>query len=413
MEDPSAKKAQSIQVKPLDAQFAADDPVIVPEELQEVFFGTSGLSTFAILDAAKIPNLPELLDQSELEHRCLFKGALEEDYRDAAPWVVNLDPSKPFVRFLFTQDDATQAPWFLWGMDAGIFARSPEPLEQVWRHFRKFTHVRDETGKWYYFRFWEPSFLNAFMTWPDPKSTVARDLRQTVAGGIDLFVPNNEGLAWYPAPDGERGNSMGARIDRGEMDDICWFLHKTELRERIAGELPADTIVTPENFDQIFEYGRHSGFPQGEALENYSTAYALALHNGYDFEEIHRRVSRDYPFNAKFLSRDLLSSVRAGGRDVCMTSCVDCPRSFLFVYGDPGAGDHSLGNGLRVAAQTHRKEIEANEFPYDVPEFRKDIDKSFVAHVGKGLLLKNLLNGHKGKLHYLSIFSHMGAGGRI
>ncbi len=93
-----------------------------------------------------------------------------------------------------------------------------------------------------------------------------------------------------------------------------------------------------------------------------------------------------------------------------MTACVDCPRIFLFVHGDPGEGGHSLGQGLRVAAETHRKEVEANEFPFDVPEFRKDIDKSIVSHAGRGSSLGGLLSAHKGTLHYLAIFSHMGAG---
>lgn len=28
-------------------------------------------------------------------------------------------------------------------------------LDDMWRHFRKFTRIQDEDGKWFYFRFWE------------------------------------------------------------------------------------------------------------------------------------------------------------------------------------------------------------------------------------------------------------------
>ena len=93
-----------------------------------------------------------------------------------------------------------------------------------------------------------------------------------------------------------------------------------------------------------------------------------------------------------------------------MTSCVECPRSFLFVYGDPGLGGNNLGEGLKASAKTHRKEIEANEYPYDVPEFRQGIDKSFLLHVNSAAMLAIHLSAHKRKLHYIAIFSHMGAG---
>ncbi|MEP4929489.1 MAG: hypothetical protein ABJT31_17080, partial [Hyphomicrobiales bacterium] len=58
----------------------------VPDALYEPLFGQpddTPLHTYAILDAAKFPNLPELLEVSGLVHRCLFKGDAFDELKDA------------------------------------------------------------------------------------------------------------------------------------------------------------------------------------------------------------------------------------------------------------------------------------------------------------------------------------------
>jgi hypothetical protein len=52
----------------------------------------------------------------------------------------------------------------LWHKEPGIYVRSRADFEDLWKHFRKFTRVQDESGKWYYFRFWEQ---RAFRKIPD------------------------------------------------------------------------------------------------------------------------------------------------------------------------------------------------------------------------------------------------------
>lgn len=141
-------------VAPLDAQFGADEKQTVPDRLRPVLFPGDGMSTYAILDAAKVPNLPEMLETSGLMHRCLFTGAAREDFGRAAPWIVRLEAGAPLTRCLFSRSDA---PWHLWDAAPGIFVLSDGDLDAVSAHFRKFTRVQDADGAWFFFRFWEPS----------------------------------------------------------------------------------------------------------------------------------------------------------------------------------------------------------------------------------------------------------------
>lgn len=147
-------------IVPLDRQFGLDAPKSVPDALVEPLFGQpepdSLLHTYMILDAARVLGLAELLEASRLEHRCLFKGDAYNEMKDVAPWIVRLEADNRFTRSLFTRSDS---PWHLWDSEPGIYLRSHEELEEMWRHFRKFTKVQDDKGKWYYWRFWEGRFL--------------------------------------------------------------------------------------------------------------------------------------------------------------------------------------------------------------------------------------------------------------
>lgn len=147
-------------VVPFDTQFGEDTKKTVPDGLRDVLFGgaTSGLNTFAILDAARFPGLPEALEASGLEHSCLFQGEAFDELNEVAPRAVKLDETSDFVRALFTRDEAH---WAVWDDEPGIFFRAPHPLQVLWRHLRKFTRVPTENGAIQFFRFWEPGMAVA------------------------------------------------------------------------------------------------------------------------------------------------------------------------------------------------------------------------------------------------------------
>ena len=175
--DPEPQSEQSTQitavqgVEPLGAQLGVVNPAFVPDALNGIAFdtlsssveqssdGTPPTHTYAILDASKVPDLAEMLAASGLRHRCLFVGKAFEDLQDVAPYLVELEPNHSFTANLFTQSDA---PWHLWGRNAGVILRGPARFKRLHAHLRRKMQILDSQNKAFFFRFWDPIHLLTF-----------------------------------------------------------------------------------------------------------------------------------------------------------------------------------------------------------------------------------------------------------
>ncbi len=191
-------------VAPLDVQLGVDDVKAVPEKLLKALFSQSEKSsfqheefrggnenlppmrTYAVVDAAKVQNLPDMIEASGLTYRCLFKGKAYDELMEAAPWLVELEEGNAFTRNLFTRSNAQ---WHLWGAEPGIYVRSRSTFEKVWSHFRKLTKIQDVHGNWFYFRFWEAGGLNAlFQSWVDAPNQLAAFFVMPEGLGVDSVI---------------------------------------------------------------------------------------------------------------------------------------------------------------------------------------------------------------------------------
>lgn len=166
------------KVEPLGPQIGVFPKKTVPDALHDALFGqpeatetevalaggdvpaVPPLQTYAVLDAAKLINLPELLEDSGLEYRCLFKGDAYDELKDVAPWIVRLEEGNSFTRNLFSRSDA---PWHLWDSEPGICIRSRAELAALNSHLRKFFKIRDGAGAWYYLRLHDPRVTRALL----------------------------------------------------------------------------------------------------------------------------------------------------------------------------------------------------------------------------------------------------------
>lgn len=160
---------ENIDVAPLDAQWNAWPIKTVPDALQKPLFGTAELdsdkpplNTYAVLDAAKITLFDNPEDAGGLPCQCLYQRQEQETLASVAPYLVQLRAEHDFTRTLFTYNPAfpeNHASVHLWHKRPGIFIRTRASFDQLWQHLTQFTHIQDEQGKRYFFRFYEPKYL--------------------------------------------------------------------------------------------------------------------------------------------------------------------------------------------------------------------------------------------------------------
>lgn len=119
------------------------------------------LHVYAILDAARDERIYPAIVESSGEHRCLytghqvlFLGKLPQVLAKAAPHLVKLVPEAVFTRWIISRG---------WGDSWGIFLVSSADLRELLRHFRRFLMVKDENGKAFYFRYYDPRVMRIYL----------------------------------------------------------------------------------------------------------------------------------------------------------------------------------------------------------------------------------------------------------
>jgi hypothetical protein len=161
-------------------------PTISPEALKQVlhahlFPQEDGLNTYAVLDGASIPDLLDhLYGEARPEFACLYRGELEPDIAEVAPYLVLLKPGQPFTDWLLTEG---------WGKHWGIFAISPADFKATQKHFRTFLMVKDPDGKQLYFRYYDPRVLRIYLPTCNAAETA------TVFGPVRSYTLEDENPA--------------------------------------------------------------------------------------------------------------------------------------------------------------------------------------------------------------------------
>ncbi len=109
---------------------------------------------FAVLDAARCPQLIELLSASGEEFRSMYEGASAVDLALVAPYLVRLPGESGLLEKLAREG---------WGKSWGIYLTSSLPLADLRHHLRRFLMVQVPGGKWVYFRFFDPRVLRVYL----------------------------------------------------------------------------------------------------------------------------------------------------------------------------------------------------------------------------------------------------------
>ena len=119
---------------------------------QKLFNGFNRI--YVVLEGASVPGLRTKLFEMRPQHVCLYRGELEPDIAEVAPYLIRMIQGTEFSNWVLTEG---------WGKHWGIFAQSRYSFEEMRKHFRLFLTVHDETGKPLLFRFYDPRVLRTFL----------------------------------------------------------------------------------------------------------------------------------------------------------------------------------------------------------------------------------------------------------
>jgi len=118
------------------------------------YFARQKLPLFALLDAARAPEVLQALRMHGELHYSLYDGPEGESLDDVAPYLVQLNARSPLTELLIRQK---------WGQSWGVFLWALTDFKTLRRQLRRFLIVQDAKGKDMYFRFYDPRVLRAFL----------------------------------------------------------------------------------------------------------------------------------------------------------------------------------------------------------------------------------------------------------
>jgi hypothetical protein len=151
---------------------------ITPEKLFEGFLTDEDEEVCAMLDGASVPGLLNRLhSEPSLEVECLFRGTLEPDMAQVAPYLVSLDPESEFTEWVVGSG---------WGQHWGSFVASRQGFRALRDHLRGLTLIHRGDGTPLYFRYYDPRVLRTFLPTCSPAQ-----LKQ-MFGPVDAFLAENE-----------------------------------------------------------------------------------------------------------------------------------------------------------------------------------------------------------------------------
>jgi len=126
----------------------------VVQAVSQYLFAEPGATVFAILDGASAFGLLASLYRYQPDYVCLYRGELQPDMAEVAPYLVRLEPAAEYTAWVLEQG---------WGNHWGIFAVSNADMREMRQHFRRFLIVHDSSGKPLLFRYYDPRVLRVYL----------------------------------------------------------------------------------------------------------------------------------------------------------------------------------------------------------------------------------------------------------
>jgi hypothetical protein len=133
----------------------------------------AALRSFALLDAARNPAIPQMLRSARADHEPLYARVRETDYRAVAPQLVSFSDDPSRFRTLVSA---------AWGRSWGIYLLSGSSLPELLQHFRRLLMARLPDGRKVYFRFYDPRVMRVYLP------TCTAEEARTVFGPVSEYL---------------------------------------------------------------------------------------------------------------------------------------------------------------------------------------------------------------------------------
>lgn len=260
------------------------------------------LKCYFILDA----NKHKLLEPESFHCRIenLFQGEFAEITKEIGPYLVEVIPSPDYkaeseLMGLFSDEGAMTR--FNWHEELGIFIHSRYDFDTVLHHLRHFPVMKDENGKWFFFRFYDPKVLRNYL---DVIATSPEKLNKFFGYEKRIIHAFGSGIGdsfYYYQIKALPEDTRNIPIILTDFE-IKGFKDKKwlETREKMVGYIlkTYPHVYSPLEQEQLIknlDEGRNKNYIYETAIVQYAVAKQSAVKNGRDFATLEKQLEQEFP----------------------------------------------------------------------------------------------------------------------
>lgn len=259
------------------------------------------LKCYFILDA----NKHKLLEPESFHCRIenLFQGEFAEITKEIGPYLVEVIPSPDYkaeseLMGLFSDEGAMTR--FNWHEELGIFIHSRYDFDTVLHHLRHFPVMKDENGKWFFFRFYDPKVLRNYL---DVIATSPEKLNKFFGYEKRIIHAFGSGIGdsfYYYQIKALPEDTRNIPIILTDFE-IKGFKDKKwlETREKMVGYIlkTYPHVYSPLEQEQLIKHldeARNKNYIYETAIVQYAVAKQSAVKNGRDFATLEKQLEQEF-----------------------------------------------------------------------------------------------------------------------
>lgn len=260
------------------------------------------LKCYFILDANKHKLLEPESFQCRIEN--LFQGEFAEITKEIGPYLVEVIPYPDYkaeseLMGLFSDEGAMTR--FNWHEELGIFIHSRYDFDTILHHLRHFPVMKDENGKWFFFRFYDPKVLRNYL---DVIATSPEKLNKFFGYEKRIIHAFGSGIGdsfYYYQIKALPEDTRNIPIILTDFEikgfkDKKWLESRGKMVGYILKTYPH--VYSPLEQEQLInnlDEGRNKNYIYETAIVQYAVAKQSAVKNGRDFATLEKQLEQKFP----------------------------------------------------------------------------------------------------------------------